>query len=121
MVVGGNSLAAQLNDASLTFEAVSVTPFLRSDANADGRNDVADAIWMLSDLFLGGPTYNCLAANDANGDGLYDTADPVFVISYQFLDGAAPSAPFPDCGIAADQEPKTVLSTPTATSKAVSA
>ena len=112
MVVGGNSLAAQLNDASLTFEAVSVTPFLRSDANADGRNDVADAIWMLSDLFLGGPSYNCLAANDANGDGFYDTADPVFVISYQFLDGAAPSAPFPDCGIAADQEPTDCLEHP---------
>lgn len=112
MVVGGNSLAAQLNDAAITLQAVSATPFLRSDANADGRNDVADAIWMLSDLFLGGPSYNCIGANDANGDGLYDTADPVFVISYQFLDGAAPSAPFPDCGIAANQQPTDCLEHP---------
>ena len=112
MVVGGSSLAAQLNDGTLTFEAVSVTPFVRSDANADGRNDVADAIWMLSDLFLGGPTYNCLGANDANNDGLYDTADPIFVISYQFLDGSSPAAPYPDCGIAADQEPTDCLEHP---------
>ena len=112
MVVAGNSLASTLNDGTVTLQAVSVTPFLRSDANSDGRNDVADAIWMLSSLFLGGPSYNCLAANDANNDGLYDTADPIFVISYQFLDGAAPAAPFPDCGIAADQEPTDCLEHP---------
>ncbi|OUU22878.1 MAG: hypothetical protein CBC13_06870 [Planctomycetia bacterium TMED53] len=112
MVVAGNSLAANLNDGTITFEAVSVTPFLRSDANADSRNDVADAIWMLSDLFLGGPTYNCLGANDANADGFYDTADPIHVINYQFLDGSAPSAPFPDCGVAPDQEPEDCLEYP---------
>lgn len=112
MVVAGNSLASILQDGTVTLQAVSVTPFIRSDANADGRNDVADAIWMLSDLFLGGPTFNCLGGNDANNDGFYDTADPVFVISYQFLDGSAPSAPFPDCGIAADQEPTDCLEHP---------
>ena len=112
MVVAGNSYPAQLNDATITLEAVSVTPFLRSDANADSRTDVADAVWMLSDLFLGGPHTDCNGANDANNDGVYDTADPVFVINYQFLDGTMPSAPFPDCGIAANQQPIDCLAYP---------
>ncbi len=112
MVVAGNSYPAELNDATITLEAVSVTPFLRSDANADSRTDVADAVWMLSDLFLGGPHTDCNGANDANNDGVYDTADPVFVINYQFLDGTMPSAPFPDCGIAANQQPIDCLAYP---------
>ncbi len=105
MVVAGNSLAATPNDATITLEAVSVTPYLRSDANADARTDVADAIWMLSDLFLGGPSFNCLGANDANADGLYDMADPLHVINYQFIDGPNPAPPFPECGVISGQEP----------------
>jgi len=98
VVVGGGSIAAETNDGTVTLNAASVTPYLRSDANHDGRNDVADAIWMLSDLFLGGTHNDCDGANDANGDGGYDVADPTFVIQYQFLEGSAPPAPYPDCG-----------------------
>ncbi|MDE0959561.1 MAG: hypothetical protein OSB09_02150 [Planctomycetota bacterium] len=105
MVVGGASSPAETQDGSITLVAASVTAYLRSDANADGRNDVSDAIWMLTDLFLGGPHLDCNGASDANGDGGFDVADPTFVIQYQFLEGPAPSAPYPSCGTTAGQEP----------------
>jgi hypothetical protein len=104
MVVGGGSIAAETQDATITLVAASVTAYLRSDANADGRIDVADAIWMLSDLFLGGVHLDCEAASDSNADGAYDVADPTFVIQFQFLEGSAPPAPYPDCGTTPSQE-----------------
>lgn len=112
MVVSGASIAATPSDGTITLEAVSVTGFLRSDANADSRSDVADAIWMLSEQFLNGPSNNCLGAKDANGDGIFNVADPAFVIAYQFTDGAPPPTPFPDCGIAENQAPEDCLEYP---------
>jgi hypothetical protein len=113
MVVGGGSIAAETQDATITLVAASITAYLRSDANADGRNDVADAIWMLSDLFLGGPHLDCEAASDANADGGFDVADPTFVIQFQFLEGAPPPAPYPNCGTSPGQEAADCFSYPT--------
>ena len=104
VVVGGGSIAADTQDGTITMEAASVSSFVRSDANHDSNTDVADAVWMLSDLFLGGTHNDCDGANDANGDGNYDVADPTFVIQYQFLEGATPPAPFPTCGTYPGQE-----------------
>ena len=33
--------------------------FLRGDPNDDGRNDIADAIWIVAELFRGGPETDC--------------------------------------------------------------
>jgi hypothetical protein len=109
MVVGGSSIGATPNNGAISLEPVSVTPFLRSDANGDGRSDVADAIWMLTEQFLNGPANNCAGAKDANHDGSFNVADPTWVINYQFTDGAPPPAPFPDCGISANQTPEDCL------------
>lgn len=112
MVVAGSSIPATFIDAAIALEAVSVTPFLRSDANADERTDIADAIWMLSEQFLSGPSNDCDGAKDANGDGVYNVADPLYVINYRFTDGPAPPGPFPDCGTADGQTPEDCLEYP---------
>ncbi len=112
MVVSGSSIAATLDDGAILLEPVSVVPFLRSDANADLRVDVADAIWMLQEQFVSGPSNDCAGASDANGDGLYNVADPTWVINYQFSDGPEPPAPYPDCGIVPGQTPEDCIEYP---------
>jgi hypothetical protein len=79
-------------------------PFLRSDPNNDGRVNIADAVWLASELFSQGPPTACFYAADANGDGAKDISDVAFVILYQFLGGRAPPAPHPDCGVLATQD-----------------
>jgi hypothetical protein len=73
-------------------------PFLRSDSNGDGRSNIADAIWIVSELFFQGPETACFYAADANGDGLKDISDVAFLVQHQFLGGDAPPAPYPFCG-----------------------
>lgn len=76
-------------------------PFLRGDANVDGRVDLSDGIWLLQHLFGGGPAGECSAAMDANADGDVDLADAILVIAFRLLDGRAPGYPFPYCAISA--------------------
>ena len=72
--------------------------FVRGDANVDGSVDVGDAIEILNTLFGGGGTAPCLEAADVNADAVVDIADPIALLAYLFSEGAAPSAPFPECG-----------------------
>ncbi|MGE4619313.1 MAG: penicillin acylase family protein [Planctomycetota bacterium] len=72
-------------------------PFLRGDANVDGRVNLADGIWLLNHLFLAGPGGDCEAARDANGDGTVDLADATHLIAYRLLDGQPPHHPYPYC------------------------
>ena len=72
--------------------------FIRGNANDDTKNDIADAIWIVNELFRGGPQALCRDAADANNDGAIDLSDALFIIGYQFQGQAPPSAPFPDCG-----------------------
>ncbi len=98
VVVGGASLQANFDDGVVTF--VEDPEFRRSDTNADGLFNIADGIWLLNDLFGGGPTTrtDCAAANDCNGDDAIDAADAIYVFNASLLDGPLPPAPFPDCG-----------------------
>lgn len=90
-------------NASISFhtEAVAVasaSDFIRCDSNNDGRSNIADAIWIINELIRKGPATACAAAADCNSDDNRDLTDAVFAIAYQFQGGAAPGAPFPDCG-----------------------
>jgi hypothetical protein len=80
-------------------------PFIRSDANDDGRQNIADAVWLLSELFFRGPPTLCFSAADANADGLKDITDVAFLLQYNFLAGRPPTAPFPDCGVDPEEDP----------------
>ncbi len=73
--------------------------FIRGYCNADRRLDIADAVTLLSFLFLGGPDAPCLEACDVNDDGRNDVSDAVGSIQYLFLGGPSPRRPFPDCGV----------------------
>ena len=106
VVVGGGSYAANFVDGSIALNPVVTSDFIRGDANNDSIVNIADAVWVIYELFLNGPASNCSIASDANGDDLSDIADASFIIMYRFMGGAAPAAPFPDCGQVDGQLPE---------------
>ncbi len=80
------------------------TSFRRGDANAaDGRMDMADAVYILMNLFADGPAISCPDAADANDDERIDISDPVYILARLFAGGDPMPAPHPDCG--ADMTP----------------
>ena len=74
-------------------------PFLRGDANDDAKVDIADGIWIISELFRDGPEGPCQSAADANADGAVDLADANYIFNHRFAGGPQPPAPFPECGL----------------------
>ncbi len=86
---------AILNPARVSVAGRQSRPTVRivpGSANADGRLDIADAIFLLSYLFRGGPPPACELAADANGDCVLDSSDAVYVLFHQFLEGPPPAA-----------------------------
>ena len=73
--------------------------FVRGDCNDDALIDLADMIFLLNALFLGGEMPGCDAACDANSDRGANLADALFIGNYLFAMGPPPAAPFPDCGV----------------------
>ena len=102
-----NVIAPLTADVNISFTAGIVeAQFIRADANDDGKNNIADAVWILNEAFRAGPVTACQDAADANGDGVVDAiVDAVYIIAYQFESGAPPPAPFPGCG----EDPSTNL------------
>ncbi len=73
--------------------------FTRGDANADGNQNLTDAVFVLDHLFGGGTEPTCAKSADMNDSGAVDLTDPVFLLNFLFL-GRRPSppAPFAECG-----------------------
>ena len=104
IVVGGASISPDTVAGSVTVEPIPpTTPFIRGDVNGDDKVNIADGIWLIYELHIGGPASTCPISRDANGDGSVDIADAIFVFEYRFQDGPAPSDPFPGCGQVEDQ------------------
>ncbi len=59
-----------------------------ADANGDNKVDIADAVYILSYLFAGGPAPRCMKAGDANDDNKIDIADAISALSYLFAQGS---------------------------------
>ena len=76
------------------------TQFVRGDANNDGGVNIADAIFLLGQLFISGsPTTTCDDSTDFNDDASVNIADAIFLLSALFTPtGTPPPAPNPDCG-----------------------
>ena len=72
--------------------------FLRGNSNNDSKVNLADAIWILNELFYAGPPFSCEDAADANDDGIVDISDAGYIIRYQFGGSFSPPSPFPVCG-----------------------
>jgi hypothetical protein len=93
-----------LSTASLTIEfPPAAGTFRRGDSNDDGKVDISDGIWIISELFGGGPPAGCRAAADANFDHAVDLSDALYLIEYNFHGGSPPPLPFPDCGAVASE------------------
>jgi hypothetical protein len=71
-------------------EAVAASEYLCGDANADETINVADAVFIISYIFKGGPAPDPLCVADANGDGTVNIADAVYLITYIFKGGPPP-------------------------------
>jgi len=78
------------------------SPFVRGDANGDGRVDISDALRILLWLFAGSPSPPCLDAADFNDSESISVQDAVRGLAYLFQDGPPPEPPFPTCGLDPD-------------------
>ena len=78
--------------------------FVRGNANDDNKVNLADPIWIISELVRQGPKTLCQDAADANDDGLLDLSDAMYLITWQFMAGPPPSSPYPACGEDATQD-----------------
>ncbi len=70
---------------------ISKPAYTCGDTNGDGEIDIADAIFLINYVFLGGSAPSPLEAGDADGSGEVDVADVMFLINYIFIGGPAPT------------------------------
>jgi len=81
------------------FAGVGEPLFVRGEANADGKLDIADMIYILSYEFTLGSRPLCLKAADITDDGIIDIGDPIAGLNYLFASGRVPPPPLSDCGV----------------------
>jgi len=83
----------------MVVDATAPMRFRRGDCNIDGTVDLADAIAILAELFLGDPR-ECADACDPNDDGAEDVSDVVLTLSVLFLgEGSIPAPGLGACGV----------------------
>lgn len=98
-VLGKTVVPGSTTGASGDVTVVVAAAYVRCDPNNDLKNDIADAVWMISELFRVGPATACPDSADCDDDGTGGTmGDISYAIGYQFMGGMAPAAPFPGCG-----------------------
>ncbi|OUU23356.1 MAG: hypothetical protein CBC13_05755 [Planctomycetia bacterium TMED53] len=88
-VVVVNSQSQSMFVAGCTVELSPGGGFDRGNCNDDSGFDIADAVVLLTYLFLSG-SVNCELACDANDDNQLNIADSVFVLSALFTGGPQP-------------------------------
>lgn len=93
-------------------EVVVVGGFNRGDSNADGGFNLADAVSLLSYLFVDEEAPTCLDAADANDDGKLNLADAVEMLGHLFSDVEELAPPFGACGDDLTDDPLTCASFP---------
>ena len=75
-----------------------IRPFIRADANVDGKIDISDSISIISYL-INSNNVKCEKAMDVNDSAIIDISDAIFLINYLFLGGIQPAEPFPMMGV----------------------
>lgn len=101
--IGDPTVQGQIASEYLSaFGNVISDPVLRrGDCNTDGSVNIADAVFLLGNLFpTGAPNVlTCLDACDGNDDGSLNIADTVRILEALFGVPATPlPMPYPDCG-----------------------
>lgn len=93
---GGGMLFVDGAGGLITPEFSTASPWyivsLCGDVNGDGSINVADAVYLISYIFKGGPAPKPAATGDVNADADMNVADAVYIIQYVFKGG-----PPPDC------------------------
>ena len=77
----------------------SETLFQRGDANADGMEDVSDAVFILLYLFAGQVEPSCLKSADGNDNGSVEIGDALYILNFLFVSGTPPPNPHPACAV----------------------
>jgi aminopeptidase N len=76
---------------SFALKVVDYVPsYTCGDANGSHDIDIADVVFLVSYIFLGGPAPNPTIAGDSNCSSSTDISDAVYLISYIFGGGPAP-------------------------------
>ena len=92
---GGQPTAIGISGSdSYTVKAgyVNASLVMRGDASADGAVVVADIMYLIDYLFIGGSEPCPMDAGDANCDGFIDVADVMYLTNYLFIGGPPPSS-----------------------------
>ncbi len=95
-IVDQKSFTPAMIDGSIIF--ISSPGFKRGYVNADKNLDLSDVVFLLSNLFLGGPFPTCMNSADINDDERYDLSDAVYLLSYLYTGGNKPPEPLAGCG-----------------------
>jgi hypothetical protein len=98
VTVGSEAFRPQCQDGRVIIRKA----FIRGDSNQDKRIDIADTVFMLSYIFMGGRPPTCEDAFDTNNDSRMDISDPIFLLNYLFMGGPQPSHPYPIPGVDPD-------------------
>jgi hypothetical protein len=98
VTVGSDAFRPQTQDGRVVIRKA----FIRGDSNQDKRIDIADTVFMLSYIFMGGRAPTCEDAFDSNNDSRLDISDPIFLLNYLFMGTAQPSHPYPIPGVDPD-------------------
>ncbi len=75
------------------YATIKYVQFLCGDVNKDGVVDIADVVYLINYLFIGGPAPDPIQAGDVNLDGVVNIADVVYLVNYLFMDGSPPCEP----------------------------
>jgi len=99
-------------DFEIHFGGVGSREFVRGDTNKDGREGLADAVYLLNFLYASTPrpAPDCADALDVNDDGRLGVADAIYLLYHLFIDARRIPPPhdiagfdrtpdeLPDCG-----------------------
>jgi predicted phage tail protein len=88
-----NALGFALNRGAFTY----VAPLLRGDCSISGKIDIADPIYLLGALYLGGSPLLCDALANVNGDPYTDLSDAVYTLTFLFMGGPPPTPETVEC------------------------
>jgi glucose/arabinose dehydrogenase len=64
---------------------------IAGDVNDDGAYNISDGVYIINNVFKGGPDPTCYTTADVNDDGAYNISDAVHIINNVFKGGSGPS------------------------------
>ncbi len=67
--------------------------YVCGDANSDAATNIADAVYVISYIFKGGPPPDPICEGDCSGDDAVNIGDAVHMVNYIFKGGPAPVEP----------------------------